>query len=539
MAAYKNLRWKTLTILAVVIIFSAVGVYPILAQRFGLPAPLWLMAKQLKLGLDLKGGVHLVMRVNRDDALRISTETVGEQLREALTTAGVSVGAINVTSPTTFRVEGVPQDRDAEFRRIAEEQTATNYERSSGVGGAYEFTMRPNIARALREQTMIQAHDTIDRRVNELGVTEPNIATHGDDGDQLLVQLPGMTEIARAKDIMGSPALLEIKLVEGGPAPTREALLQAHNGQVPPDMEVVTGASDAGTTEAATSFYLVRKVAAVTGSDLRSASVGLDESSRPAVMFSLKPDGARKFAQVTGSNIGRYLAIVLDDRVQSYARIESRISSDGRIAGGFTQQEAADLALKLRSGALPASMTYLEERVVGPTLGADSIRSGVTAALAGLVLVVIFMLAYYKLSGVNAIVAMVVNLIILLGMMAYFGASMTLPGIAGFILTMGMGVDSNVLIFERIKEELAANRGARTAVSASFDRVFWTLFDTHVTSLIAAAFLFQFGTGPIRGFATTLFVGLVSNLFTSIFVSRTLFEFVLSRRPANAQTVSI
>jgi preprotein translocase subunit SecD len=539
MAAYKNLRWKTLTILAVVIIFSAVGVYPILAQRYGLPAPSWLMAKQLQLGLDLKGGVHLVMRVNRDDALRISTETVGEQLREALQTASVSVGTINVTSPTTFRVEGVPQDREAEFRRIAEEQTATNYDRSSGVGGAYEFTMRPNIARSLREQTMVQAHDTIDRRVNELGVTEPNIATHGDNGDQLLVQLPGITDVARAKDIIQSTALLELKLLEGGPADTREALLQSHGGQVPPDMEVVTGAADPSSGGTGTRYFLVRKVAAVNGSDLRSASVGLDESSRPAVMFSLKQDGARKFGQVTGSNIGRSLAIVLDDRVQSYPRIDGRITSEGRISGGFTQQEAADLALKLRSGALPASMTYLEERVVGPTLGADSIRSGVTAALAGLALVIIFMLVYYKLSGTNAIVAMIVNLIILLGMMAYFGATMTLPGIAGFILTMGMGVDSNVLIFERIKEELAANRGARAAVAASFDRVFWTLFDTHVTSLIAAAFLFQFGTGPIRGFATTLFVGLVSNLFTSIFVSRTLFEFVLSRRPANAQTVSI
>jgi preprotein translocase subunit SecD len=539
MAAYKDLRWKTLTILAVIVIFSAVGVYPIVAQRFGLPAPSWLMAKQLQLGLDLKGGVHLVMRVNRDDALRISTEGVGEQLREALKTAGVSVGAITVTSPTTFRVEGVPQDREAEFRRIAEEQTATNYERSSGVGGAYDFTMRPNIARGLREQTMIQAHDTIDRRVNELGVTEPNIATHGDDGDQLLVQLPGISDVARAKDIIQSTALLELKLVEGGPADTRENLLAPHNGQVPPDMEVVTGAADPSTGEAGTRFFLVRKVAAVNGSDLRSASVGLDENSQPAVMFSLKPEGARKFGQVTGSNIGRALAIVLDDRVQSYPRIDGRITSEGRISGGFTQQEAGDLALKLRSGALPASMTYLEERVVGPTLGADSIRSGVTAALAGLALVVVFMLVYYKLSGINAIIAMVVNLIILIGMMAYFGATMTLPGIAGFILTMGMGVDSNVLIFERIKEELAANRGARASVAASFDRVFWTLFDTHVTSLIAAAFLFQFGTGPIRGFATTLFVGLISNLFTSIFVSRTLFEFVLSRRPANAQTVSI
>ena len=289
MAAYKNLRWKTLTILGVIVLFAAVGVYPMLAHRFGLPAPAWLMAKQLQLGLDLKGGVHLVLRVNREDALRISTEGVGEQLREALSAAGITVGAINVTSPTAFRVEGVPADKDAEFRRIAEDQTNVNYERSSGSGGAYEFAMRPNIARGLREQTMVQAHDTIDRRVNELGVAEPNIAQHGDDGDQLLVQLPGISDVARAKDIIQSTALLELKLLEGGPAPTREALLQAHNGQVPADMEVVSGAADPASGESGTMYYLVRKVAAVNGSDLRSASVGLDENSRPAVMFSLKP----------------------------------------------------------------------------------------------------------------------------------------------------------------------------------------------------------------------------------------------------------
>jgi preprotein translocase subunit SecD len=233
------------------------------------------------------------------------------------------------------------------------------------------------------------------------------------------------------------------------------------------------------------------------------------------------------------------LAIILDGRVVSAPRIESRITDEGRITGSFTSQEVSDLALVLRSGALPASMSYLEERVIGPSLGAESIRSGVLASLTGLSLVILFMLFYYKLSGINAIVAMVFNLVILLGMMAYFGAAMTLPGIAGFILTMGMGVDSNVLIFERIKEELAAGRGARAAINASFSRVFLTLLDTHVASLIAAAFLFQFGTGPIRGFATTLTIGLLTNLFTSIFVSKTLFELVLTRRQGAAQSVSI
>jgi preprotein translocase subunit SecD len=399
--------------------------------------------------------------------------------------------------------------------------------------------MKPNIVNDMREQAMDQAFDTIERRVNELGVAEPNIARHGDEGNQLLVQLPGVTEVARAKEIIRSTALLELKLVEAGPASTQEALLQPHNGQVPSDMEVVTGAADPSTGETGTMYFLVRKVAAVTGSDLRGARPTIDQNNRPAVSFSLKPDGARKFGQVTGANIGRALAIILDGRVQSYPRIDGRITDEGQITGTFTTQEVADLSLVLRSGALPASMTYLEERVVGPTLGADSIRAGVTASLAGLILVVLFMLFYYKLSGINAIVAMVFNLVILLGMMAYLGATMTLPGIAGFILTMGMGVDSNVLIFERIKEELAAQRGVRASIKAGFDRVFLTLLDTHVASLIAAAFLFQFGTGPIRGFATTLSIGLLTNLFSSIFVSRTIFESILSRRQTAAQTLSI
>jgi preprotein translocase subunit SecD len=318
---------------------------------------------------------------------------------------------------------------------------------------------------------------------------------------------------------------------------SQEALLQQHNGKLPDDMEVVPGA--AGSEETGTAFYLVRKTAAVTGQDLRNAQPSLDDNGRPAVAFSLTREGSSKFGKVTGDNIGRALAIILDNRVQSAPRIDGRITDNGRIYGSFTQEQVTDLSLVLNSGALPASMSYLEERVIGPTLGQDSIRSGVLASLAGLVLVILFMLVYYKLSGINAIVAMIANLVILLGLMAYFGATMTLPGIAGFILTMGMGVDSNVLIFERVKEEMTAGQPARNAVNRSFDRVFLTLLDTHVTSLIAAAFLFQFGTGPIRGFATTLTIGLLTNLFTSIFVSKTLFELILSRRAATAPTLSI
>ena len=531
-----NLRWKILTVVGVFAFFFALGIYPILANRYNLPAPAFLKAKQLKLGLDLKGGVHLVMRVHTDEALRTSTTTTGEQLRERLRTTGVNITSLTVTSPTSLRVEGVPQDRDAEFRRAADEIMSANYDRNPGAGGTYDFSMRPNIANQMREQTVVQAQETIDRRVNELGVTEPNISRYGDTGDQLLVQLPGVSEVARAKEVIRSTAQLQFKLVEAGPAGTQEALLQQHGGKTPGDMEVISGVSEGG--DAGTVYYLVRKIAAVTGQDLRNARPSLDENGRPAVAFSLTREGAVKFSKVTGENIGRFLAIILDNRVQSAPRIEGRINDEGRIAGSFTSQEVADLSLILNSGALPASMSYLEERTIGPTLGADSIRSGVAASLAGLALVVVFMLVYYKLSGINAIVAMVCNLVLVLGIMAYFGAAMTLPGIAGFILTMGMGVDSNVLIFERIKEELAAQRGARTAVNASFSRVFLTLLDTHITALIAAAFLFQFGTGPIRGFATTLTIGLLTNLFTSIFVSKTLFEMVLQRQTAK-QSLSI
>jgi preprotein translocase subunit SecD len=276
-------------------------------------------------------------------------------------------------------------------------------------------------------------------------------------------------------------------------------------------------------------YYAIRRVPAVTGRDLRGAQPQIDEYNRPSVGFSFNNAGAQKFGAFTSTNIGRQLAVVLDGRVQTAPTIQSRIDYEGQITGTFSSQEAADLALTLRSGALPASLVYLEERTVGPSLGADSVRAGVTAALGGLVLVMLFMLFYYRLAGINAITSVVVNLIILLGIMSYMGATMTLPGIAGFILTIGIGVDSNVLIFERIKEELESGKPVKQAVNAGFDRVLLTILDTHVASLIAAAFLFQFGTGPIRGFATTLTFGLLANVFTAVFVSRTMFELFLTR----------
>ena len=532
----KNIRWKVIFILAVLVMFTAVGVYPIVASQYGIKSPGWLIDKQLKLGLDLKGGVHLVLRVESDDALRIETQTEMERLREALKTANVSVMGLTQASSTQFKAEGVPPEQDALFRTAATEAD-TNFNRSS-TNGAYTFTMKPNIQVALRAEAVTQARQTIERRVNELGVAEPSIAQQGASGDEILVQLPGVTDVDRAKGIIQSTGLLELKIVETGPAATREELMVT--GKIPDGMEILPGVSDTSLGGPATTvYYLLRKVAAVSGRDLRTARPSLDERNLPAVSFTLNTDGARRFGNVTETNIGRYLAIVLDGRVQSAPRIEGRITTDGRISGSFTQQEVQNLSLVLRSGALPARLTYLEERTIGPSLGADSIRSGVTASIVGLALIVLFMVAYYRLSGLNAVMALMFNLVILLGLMAYIGAVMTLPGIAGFVLTMGIGVDSNVLIFERIKEELDAQRGVKASINAGFSRVFLTLLDTHISALIGALFLIQFGTGPIRGFAYTLIIGLASNLFTSTFVSKTLFELTLGRRQQQVATLSI
>jgi preprotein translocase subunit SecD len=513
----KNLRWRVLLTLVVV----GLALWAIIPPE-----------QKIKLGLDLKGGVHLVLRVQTDDALRLDTDATMEQLREAAEGKGLATLTFTGVDPTRFRVDGVPQGQDAAFREAASE-IETRFNREVGAGGSYSFVMKPNIVVQLREDAVTQALQTIERRVNELGVAEPIIARTGSANDQLIVELPGVSQVAHAKNIISSTALLELKLVEDGPASTKEQLLQSRGGVLPSNMEVVPGAGDSTAPggRSDTVYYLVRKVAVVTGRDLRTAKPTLDEVNRPAVSFELNQDGARKFGKATGENIGRRLAIILDNRVQSAPVIEGRIFDQGRISGGaFTQQEVQDLSLVLRSGALPASLTYLEENTVGPSLGADSIRDGIIASLVGLGAVVVFMLFYYHLAGINAIVALVFNLAILLGLMSYVGATMTLPGIAGFVLTMGIGVDSNVLIFERIKEELANQRSIRQAIDAGFSRVFMTLLDTHVASLISAAFLFQFGTGPIRGFATTLSVGLLSNLFTATFVSKTIFELVLSGR---------
>ena len=380
-----------------------------------------------------------------------------------------------------------------------------------------------------RDDIVAQAREAVDRRVNALGVVEPTIAVQGDTRDEILVQLPGFTDVARARAILGATARLEWKLVQAGPSASREALLAGRIAPDEADVLAATGPADAEVL-AGSALYLVSRSAAVSGRDIRRAWTTRDDFGRPAVGFALTADGARRFADLTSAHIGRQVAIVLDDRVQSAPVIQNAITGgEGIIVGRFSIEETADLALLLRSGALPVSMTFLGGEYVGPTLGASAVRAGLTASLGGLVLVAAFMLVYYRRAGLNAVTSVVANLAVLLGAMAALGAAITLPGIAGLILTIGMGVDSNVLIFERIKEELRAGQPVRRAVAAGFDRVFLTILDTHVASLVAAAFLFQFGGGAIRGFATTLSLGLLVNVFTAVVLSRAMFEVTLSR----------
>jgi preprotein translocase subunit SecD len=381
-------------------------------------------------------------------------------------------------------------------------------------------------ARDVKRRTVQEAIKTLERRVNELGVAEPVIAEHGDRGDQILIQLPGVKDPEQAKRVIKTTAQLSLKMVEDS-APSRETLLQAHGGKEPPNMEVVSGQ---GETPGQPVYYLVRRESIVTGRDLKNARVGVDENNQPQVNFSLNAVGADRFKRETGRSVGKQLGIILDNNVYSAPTIQGQIGAEGRITGRFSTQEADELAKVLRAGALPASLRPLQELTVGPSLGRDSIHSGVMASAAAMTFITLFMLFYYRLSGLNAVVALIANLVILLGAMAYSGATLTLPGIAGIILTVGVGVDTNVLVFERIREELRNGKTVRAAVQNGFDRVWITILDTHATALIAAAFLFQFGTGPIKGFAVTLVMGLIANIFASYFVSRFLFEWVLGKR---------
>ena len=481
---------------------------------------------KIHLGLDLRGGIHLVLEVEVEDALNATVDDADATTREQATRQGIEFGRVQRTDPTTFAVEGVEPARVKDMRDILRDQFGGTWQVQAAGEDGFKVQMTDIYQRQLRQQTVDEAMRTLQRRVNQLGVAEPVIARHGSTGDQILVQLPGVTDVEQAKRIIKTTAQLALRLVEDA-APSEETLLQSVGGKVPNDMEVLTGSGD---SPGERTYYLVRREAMATGRDLKNARVGVDENNRPQINFTLNPTATDRFSRQTGRNIGRQLAIVLDGSVYSAPVIQSKLGADNRITGTFTTQEADELSKILKAGALPATLRYLQELTVGASLGRDSIRDGVRASAAAMAFIVIFMLVYYRLSGLNAVIALSANLLIVLAALAYSGATLTLPGIAGIILIVGVGVDTNVLVFERIREELRNGKTVRVAIQNGFDRVLTTIVDTHLTGLIAAAFLFQFGTGPIKGFAVTLVIGLVANVFASYFVSKLLFEWVLGKR---------
>jgi preprotein translocase subunit SecD len=539
-----NLKWKALFILAVILlcIYSVIG-YP------GLPTSLTALKDnfehQIKLGLDLQGGTHLILQVQVQEAIAQETDQTVDRLTTELRSKNIHYDEVRRVDNTHIVVRNIPSDQASQFRDVIHQpQYETSWDLSSAPGETNGFllTLRPSAVAATQETTMSQSLETIERRINALGLTEPTIQLHGRKDNEILVQLPGEGDPERAKAVIQAGGQLELKLlVDATPFPSQSAGLAKYGGILPPNTELLKERPEShirqNPNDTGENWYLVERAPAVTGRDLRSATENrnTDMPGQWQINFVLSNEAAKRFGPFTEQNRGRQMAIVLEHQVYSAPTIQSRIEDQGRIDGNFSQESAHDLALVLRAGALPASIKYLEERTVGPSLGADSIRHGVQASILSLLVVMIFMVFYYRSSGVNAVLALIINLVILLAALAMFGAVLTLPGIAGVILTIGMGVDSNVLVFERIREELRNGKSSAAAVDAGFSKAFLTIIDTHVTTVVSAFFLFIFGTGPIKGFAITLTIGLIANVFTAIYVSKTIFQYHLGKMDRQAE----
>jgi preprotein translocase subunit SecD len=539
-----NLKWKALFILAVILfcIYFLFG-YPVfptsvaqVKDNFG---------KQIQLGLDLQGGTHLILQVQVQEAIAQETDTTVDRLITLLRSKDIHYDEVRREDDTHIRVRNVDPAQLSQFRDIYNAQFAGDWDLSAAAGdlNGYTLTLRTSAVARIQDSTMTQSLETIERRINALGLTEPTIQPRGGrNANEILVQLPGEGDPTRAKGVIQAGGQLELKLVEDPvPYASQTEALSRHGGILPPGTELVPddpkSRKSNGVTAGGETWYVLGRLAIVTGRDLRSA-VENRNANNPGmwqINFTLSPEAAKRFGPFTQQNLGRQMAIVLDHQVTSAPTIQGRIDDTGEITGNFSQESAHDLALTLRAGALPASIKYLEERTVGPSLGADSIRHGVQASILSLVVVMLFMLVYYRLSGGNAVLALILNLVILLAVLGLFGAVLTRPGIAGVILTIGMGVDSNVLVFERIREELRNGKSAAAAVDAGFDKAFLTIIDTHVTTVVSAFFLFLFGTGPIRGFAISLTIGLIANVFTAIYVSKTIFQYHLTKMDRQAE----
>jgi preprotein translocase subunit SecD len=571
----KNLLQRTI----IIVIVTLVGLYVVIGphRRPRLGDFTWTgikhsLSENIRLGLDLKGGSHLVMRVKTDEFLKTLTQNNALAAQSAAKEAGFAVKELpSQTSDEnyTFSLEAVDPAKAGEIRDAVGKQFSADWVPSVN-GSVISWSLTRPAQTMLAEQATEGAMKIIDSRINAVGVAEPTLQRHGaTNSHQILLQMPGIQDPKRVKDILVAESKLQLVRVISptDPFPTQplntrspitsfntkeEAQAALGSNATSPRLQIVPYAEREEPTAAASQtadpnapkqkkWVVIEMPPVIEGSELRDSqavpvSAGSDNYE---INFQLKPSGATKFGGWTGSNINAQMGVFLNGEVKSIAYIESRIDDSGRITGSFTKQSSEDLSLTLRSGALPAPIEYQEERTVGPSLGADSIKAGVTASVVGLLLVVIFMVIYYRGSGINAVIALLLNMILTVAALVLFKGTLTLPGIAGLILSIGMTVDTNVLIFERIREEMETGKTIWSAVEQGFARAFVTVIDTHVTTIVSALFLFVFGTGPIRGFAVALVLGLLANLFSAVYVSRTIFMWVLSRKGHRAETLSI
>ncbi len=535
-----SLKIKALAIVAVIL----VCIYGIIGLPKSTAEVVENWKKNIRLGLDLKGGSQLVLQVQLQDAFKAEADTVIDHLKDELKKDGVVYADMNHNDPQSLKdadsiqinILGVQSTQAGTLRQAVNDAYSGSWNLTPVNSTDYRMTMQTSAALKLKQDALTQSINTITKKINGLGLSESTVQPRGrsDAEAEILVQLPGVDDPARIKQILKTAAMLELYEVQGGPFSSREEAMSSKNGVLPLGSQILPGVARAG---APSEVYILARRPVVTGRDLRDAQAQQGDVGRWETSFVLSQDAAKRFEVFTAANIGNRLAIVLDKRVLSAPTIQNKISDTGRITGAASHDEAADLALNLRAGSLPASVEYLEERSVGPSLGNDSIRAGIVAGIAGVIAVVVLMLIYYKRAGINATLALILNALILIAALSYFDAVLTLPGIAGIILTIGMAVDSNVLIFERIREELRTGKAVIAAVDAGFGKAFLTIIDTHVTTVVSCLFLFLFGTGPVQGFAITLVIGLVANIFTAVFVSRTIFDWELSGRPVEQLSI--
>lgn len=524
---------------AITIVVCLVALFYLIPSLTGNLPEFWkknLPADKIHLGLDLQGGMHLVLEVDTAKALEGTIERMSNDIKENLMEKKIRFRSVTQTKTNSITLEFPDKPSREAFEKVLKDSYPDFELASSEVREGSELVhirIKEKRAAEIKKLAVEQGLETIRNRVDQFGISEPEIIPQGD--DRIIVQLPGVKDPGRAKNLIGRTALLEFKLLD-----EEHNLAEAMKGNIPEGDIIAYGSQiDRDSGRRTQVPYLVKNKTLMTGASLETAKVSIaDRFGEPYVSLKFNAQGAQDFDRITGENVKKRLAIVLDGVIHSAPVIQERISGgNAQITGSFTMDEAKDLAIVLRAGALPAPVTILEERTVGPSLGQDSIDKGIWATVIGLMLVVLFMMIYYKLSGLVANVALVLNIIILFGTLAAFRATLTLPGIAGIVLGIGMAVDANVLILERIREEIRVGKAPRASVDAGYTKAFLAIFDSNLTTLIAALFLFGFGTGPVKGFAVTLTIGLIANMFTAVFVTRIIYDYFIWNR--KIQTISV